>query len=186
MTTAQILFTPNTDDDKTASALAALRVFVSQYEQETTPAEARAHMNVAYLSAKKVLRRGPMLASDNIFAAPANRVAMIHRAREHLLSPPNGRTYGVFVKKSGAGEIIELDAGGVDVPALIDAIIAKTPLARTTEIEMVTKDDASRLLQEAVEGFHDDDEIYDAVQTLSDADDFLEALANEINARFGV
>lgn len=50
---------------------------------------------------------------------------------------------------------------------------------------MFTKDDASKLLQEACDGFEDDDEIYDAVQTLSDAEDFLEALANEINARFG-
>jgi len=50
---------------------------------------------------------------------------------------------------------------------------------------MVTNDDVSKLLQEACSDFTEDDEIYDAVQTLSDADDFLTALAEELNHRFG-
>lgn len=50
---------------------------------------------------------------------------------------------------------------------------------------MFTNDDASRLLQDACKAFTDDDEIYNAVQTLADADDFLEALASAVNATFG-
>lgn len=49
----------------------------------------------------------------------------------------------------------------------------------------MTSSEVSQVLQDAVAAFTDDDEIYDAVQTLADAEDFTAALAEVLSARFG-
>lgn len=46
-------------------------------------------------------------------------------------------------------------------------------------------DDVSRLLQDACAAFTDDDEIYDAVQTLADDEGFTAELAKRLNSRVG-
>ncbi len=37
--------------------LNALKIFIAQYEQEGTPDEARRYVNVAYLTARRVVRK---------------------------------------------------------------------------------------------------------------------------------